>query len=118
MAAMLFLDLDDFKSVNDTYGHAAGDLALQTAADVLRQNIRLTDYAAPDSGGRFPSLLQYWGILCSGRWHQLYRFGKKAEQKVYQTKFSEKNSSPFNRFPADIPLQKTGGKEKALSAGS
>lgn len=53
MAAMLFLDLDDFKSVNDTYGHAAGDLALQTAADILRQNIRSTDYAARIGGDEF-----------------------------------------------------------------
>lgn len=44
--AILFLNLDGFKNINDTLGHGAGDLLLQYVADRLNQNIRPTDVLA------------------------------------------------------------------------
>jgi diguanylate cyclase len=47
------LDVDDFKRLNDTYGHHAGDLALKHLADVLRTSLRPTDAVGRYGGEEF-----------------------------------------------------------------
>jgi len=52
------IDLDDFKSVNDRYGHAAGDEALRFAASRLREAFRNEDIVARYGGEEFAVILQ------------------------------------------------------------
>lgn len=51
--AVVFCDLDDFKGINDTHGHAAGDRALQVAATTLQQSLRHGDVVARWGGEEF-----------------------------------------------------------------
>jgi len=51
--AVMVLDLDRFKTVNDTYGHAAGDAVLETVATRLRDHLRPTDMIARIGGEEF-----------------------------------------------------------------
>lgn len=56
--SILFIDIDKFKSVNDNYGHEAGDKVLKWISKFLRKNIRKTDIACRLGGDEFL-------ILCS-----------------------------------------------------
>ncbi|MFN0093556.1 MAG: EAL domain-containing protein [Dehalococcoidia bacterium] len=55
--ALLFIDLDDFKSINDTLGHEAGDRALVIAAERLRQRLPRAAFAARLGGDEFAVVL-------------------------------------------------------------
>jgi diguanylate cyclase (GGDEF)-like protein len=52
-SALIMIDLDDFKEINDVHGHQIGDLALQTVAGTLRRQVRATDFCARYGGDEF-----------------------------------------------------------------
>jgi diguanylate cyclase (GGDEF)-like protein len=56
--ATLMIDIDHFKKINDTHGHAAGDDAIKSIADIISQSIRTTDKAARFGGEEFVVLLR------------------------------------------------------------
>ncbi len=55
--AVLFLDLDHFKRFNDTFGHDAGDMVLQSLADLFRNFFRATDICCRYGGEEFAVIL-------------------------------------------------------------
>lgn len=55
--AVLFVDLDHFKSINDTHGHAAGDVVLKSVADCLARSLRASDALGRIGGEEFSIFL-------------------------------------------------------------
>lgn len=64
--AVLLLDIDYFKHVNDTYGHKAGDIVLQELAKLLESAIRKIDFVARYGGEEFVIVLPETNLSCAG----------------------------------------------------
>lgn len=54
---VIFIDIDFFKKVNDTYGHATGDRVLQMVADTMKDGLRTSDLLARNGGEEFVAVL-------------------------------------------------------------
>ena len=99
---LLFIDLDDFKIINDTHGHAAGDAVLQAVSQRLRALLRESDTAARLGGDEFI-------ILFEGTWDdaQIEQMVSKvqtamAEPIPYQDiELHSGGSIGYSRFPQD-----------------
>jgi diguanylate cyclase (GGDEF)-like protein len=61
--ALVLIDVDKLKSINDQHGHPAGDLALQAVADAIRASTRESDRAARIGGDEFGIVLPNGGII-------------------------------------------------------
>lgn len=78
LLAIMMLDLDWFKKVNDTYGHLVGDKLLQEVAQICRDNIRNIDIVARFGGEEFIFLLPETGV------DGAYDAGERLRQKIAQ----------------------------------
>ena len=79
--ALLFIDLDRFKPINDSLGHAAGDRVLKSVAERIRHNIRESDTAARIGGDEFVVLLRSLQSLDDAT-HVAQKIGEAIEQPV------------------------------------
>ena len=76
--AYLMLDIDKFKMVNDTYGHAAGDVVLKTVAEKLKQGFRRNDLVSREGGEEITCVLP--GMNAQTAYNILFhKFGNKRE---------------------------------------
>ncbi|WP_036303978.1 putative bifunctional diguanylate cyclase/phosphodiesterase [Methylotenera sp. L2L1] len=79
--SLLQLDLDDFKDINDSYGHQTGDDALCGVAEVLREHIRKGDLAARIGGDEFAVILMETGR--EGATTVANMLGKSLRERVF-----------------------------------
>jgi diguanylate cyclase (GGDEF)-like protein len=77
--AVLFVDIDQFKHINDTYGHAGGDCVLKTMAQRIHQTLRKRDWAARIGGDEM--LVVLYGLNELG---QAMAIGEKLRLAAYQ----------------------------------
>ncbi len=81
--SIIGLDLDFLKKINDVHGHAYGDLAIKTIADILKKNARSIDIAARMGGEEFNLLLP--GIDSKGAMIAAERIRKAIESEEIET---------------------------------
>ncbi len=101
--ALLMLDLDNFKLINDSLGHQAGDQALKVSAERLRKAVRATDTVARISGDEFVVLI---GDL-----------NQPQEAELVAAKIVAALSAPFRHLDRDVPLSASVGVCVASASG-
>jgi diguanylate cyclase (GGDEF)-like protein/PAS domain S-box-containing protein len=86
-AAVLMCDLDHFKTINDSYGHATGDLVLRHFADVLHNELRVVDTAGRVGGEEFAVILPGSGV------DDARIFAARVQQKLADTPLIKGNQA-------------------------
>lgn len=84
--SLLFLDIDDFKKVNDDFGHQAGDLVLKNVADTIECEKRIIDIAARYGGEEFVI------ILPNTEMNEAMLVGERIRKRLENKKYIFKNS--------------------------
>jgi len=80
-STVLYFDLNDFKAINDTYGHAAGDIAIRHVSQLLSATLRESDFIARIGGDEF-AIIMYYANEDAAR-----RRGKKIADSLRTTPF-------------------------------
>ena len=78
---LVMLDLDDFKRVNDVFGHGLGDAVLAGIADILRASVRSADHVCRIGGEEFAV------ILPGGELADAFRLAERLAQRIAETPF-------------------------------
>ena len=91
--ALLYLDLDQFKVVNDTFGHNAGDELLRQVSELVQSNIRSTDTLARLGGDEFGILLERCSAERAMDVAEAIRSGIEAYRFTWQESFTSARCS-------------------------
>ncbi len=113
--ALLFLDLDNFKLINDTHGHLAGDTVLKAVAETIAEEKRESDIAARFGGEEFVLILTHTDNLSA------YIFAERLRKKIESLKIpylDEKLSITTSGGIASFPLNTTSPEELLQMADS
>ncbi|MFA5271306.1 MAG: diguanylate cyclase [Candidatus Omnitrophota bacterium] len=104
-ATLFMIDIDDFKQINDTYGHLVGDQAIKNVASIFKHAIRDNDYVIRYAGDEFVILLTDTNLEIS------YKTAERIMEKVRSSQFSFNNqtvkqtiSMGFALFPDDADV--------------
>jgi diguanylate cyclase (GGDEF)-like protein len=120
-AALVLLDLDDFKQVNDARGHVEGDRVLMKAAAIVRDSVREIDVAARYGGEEFAVLLPDTSRL--GAFVVAERIRRRIEERFARSRTPVTLSGGLAVFPddagapADLVVQADVGLYEAKAAG-
>jgi len=77
---VMMFDIDNFKGVNDNYGHVTGDICLKTLASIARKNIRDDDFLGRYGGDEFIIVLSHIDV------HDAKPIAERFRRKVNETK--------------------------------
>ena len=81
--SLIMLDIDNFKTYNDSYGHSAGNIILQELAKILNKSVREVDLVARYGGDEFAVVLPYADIQGA------YHVAKRIDQAIRTHRFSK-----------------------------
>lgn len=99
---LIYIDLDDFKAINDRFGHDAGDHVLATVARTLREQVRASDLVARVGGDEFVVLLPETGKDVARMLNELHQAVNEALQHSTDTATSSMGAVTFETPPASI----------------
>lgn len=88
--AVVAVDLDHFKEINDSRGHAAGDLVLQQVAEIMKSTVRDTDAVARYGGDEFIVVLSDTG------WQGALTFADRLRRRVDDHSFGSPGTPPMS----------------------
>ena len=97
--AIIFLDIDHFKNINDTYGHDAGDVILSTFAKVLKHQTRKIDIIGRYGGEEFIAIIHY------NNEEDLIHYLSRIKAIVHENAFIYKDQEIKIKFSAGVVLR-------------
>ena len=97
--ALIFLDIDHFKNINDTYGHDAGDVVLKTFARVLKRQTRKIDIIGRYGGEEFIAIVHY------DKQDDLMQYLSRIKKIISDNDFIYKDKTIHIEFCAGVTLR-------------
>ncbi|MDX2350108.1 MAG: GGDEF domain-containing protein, partial [Porticoccus sp.] len=91
--AVIYIDMDDFKKINDTYGHAAGDEVLKSFGSVVSQCKRKSDLVGRIGGEEFSMVLHKTDVGGALKFSNKIRAAAKSETVTFEGQVIDYNMS-------------------------
>lgn len=97
--AVVFYDIDHFKSINDTYGHDCGDAVIRTFAGILKKLTRKADIISRYGGEEFVVLVNY------DKEKEIQKYLKRVKELIANSEFIYKNNNINVEFSAGLSFR-------------